>query len=485
MIDLLDKSKVLKIINDIETSQNRERREHEIKAFEIYSGNLRDHVYNRIQQLYPKTHKSFSIADLNLTKKITDKKSKAYRQNPIRELDSEDESVKYSQLMKECGSIEAWQTFDIYYNLHKYAAMWFSYVDGRIILRPLSPFQFSRVVNNIGDTEVFIVNFPSNEMYESYDTDGRKSIIQDSAQDSERCKRYALWSDSQHVVIRCYESDSEETPSRIVYEAIDGNENYENPLGVIPAAFAQQGDNAVLPILNPLSKQTIEYNQQYSVMLTGCSVQTFGHLILKHPEDQAVPAEIYNSLFTYSKLPQMEGADTTLEYLNSSPNLRSNLDVLSDYGQQIINEHLGDGAQNVNRSNNFASGLDRMIAMSDITNLIESNQQIYAKVEDKIYQIIKSYYEAENSNLFKSGSLTVKYQKAKPIQSEQEILANIEKKINLGLIERHEALMMLDPNMSKEAAIEKIEKVKQEKQQSMIDFMGGDNGNQYSKNSGA
>lgn len=478
MVNLLDENYVRSIIYDIETSQNRDRRRKEIKANEVYSGKLKEHVENRLQEIYPKTYRSFSVAELNLARKIVDKSAKAYKQAPIRRLDTDLESEDYSNLMYEIDDCQAWQTFDTYYNLHRYAAMWFNYYekeDGELgmLLRPLAPFEFSRVVNRFNETEVFIVNFPPSDLYETIDSDGRRSIIQDSKQDSD-CSRYAMWSADHHVVVRAYTTtvNGEMTECRIKYEAIPGNNEMVNDLGIIPAAFAQQGDNFALPILNPLSDQTIEFCQQYSVMLTGSSLQTFGHLVLSHPEDQKMPDEIYNSLFTYSRLPQ-KGSDepsTTLDYLNPSPNLDSNLRVIQNYAHQIITEHLGDGSQNVTGSNDFTSGLDRLIAMSDITNIIENNQQVYAKVENRIYKIIKAFYEAQNDNRFSSDSLSVGYAKPKPAISEKELLENITKKLELGLIEKYEALLALDPNMTTESAREKIEKIEQEKREQLEFF---------------
>ena len=474
-MDLLDPGEVQKIIADIETSQNAERRKREIKAFEVYSGELKHHVETRIKEIYPKTYGSFSVADLNMSKKVTDRLSKAYKTNPLRVLATDKETQDYSQLMLDVDAASAWQTFDIYYNLHRYAAMWFSFVEvngvQEIVLRPLAPFQFSRVTSDIGETEVFIVNFPDNDLYTTNDTDGLNASVQDSAQDSSR-KRYAIWTQHQHVVVSCHTDDE---GFKVQYEEIPGNPNYINELGMIPACFAQQGDNAALPIINPLTNQTVEFNQQYSVMLTGSSLQTFGHLVLSHPEDQAMPKEIYNSLFTYSTLPQQAGeTPTTLDYLNPSPNLDSQLQVLQNYGHQIISEHLGDGSQTVNGSDNFTSGLDRMIAMSDITNLIESNQQVYAKCENVLYEIVKSFHDVGEKGKFRSDSITIKYSKAKPIESEAEILANIEKKLMIGLIQKHEALMMLDPNMTVEAAKQKIEDIKAEQAVTMVDMFGDD-----------
>ena len=277
-----------------------------------------------------------------------------------------------------------------------------------------------------------------------------------------------------HVVVNC-EFANGGTLS-VNYEEIDGNPESRNDLGMIPACFAQQGDNAALPITNPLTNQTIEFNQQYSVMLTGASLQTFGHLVLSHPSEQPMPSEIYNSLFTYSKLPQIEGdIPTKLDYLNPSPNLDSQLQVLQNYGHQIISEHLGDGTQSVAGSDNFTSGLDRMIAMSDITNLIESNQQIYAKCENVLYSIIKSFYNVKDRTKFTSETISIKYSKAKPIESEAEILANIEKKLTIGLIEKYEALMMLDPNITAENAKKKMDTINAERKESMTQMFGGDN----------
>lgn len=476
-MDLLNKQTVREVIAEIESSQNKTRREDEIKAFEVYAGDLKKHVKSRIMELYPKTYKSFSVSDLNVSRKITDKMSKAYKTAPLRVLANDKETQDYDQKMKDMDANRAWQVFDVYYNLHRYACMWFNYVncgdEVKLVLRPLNPSQFSRVVDSLGQTKVFAVNFPDSSLFTGNDSDGTKSKIQDSLQDSaDGSKRYALWSDSQHVIVWTNPSVED---CEIYYEPIEGNEESKNELGTIPAVFAQQGDNTALPIRNPLTNQSIEYNQQYSVMLTGASLQTFGHLILSHPEDQDAPSDIYNSLFTYSTLPQRNGdTPTTLDYLNPNPNLDSQLQVLQNYGHQIITEHLGDGAQNVSGSDNFTSGLDRMIAMSDITNIIESNQQIYANVENNLFQIIKAYGASSESINYTTENLVVKYPKAKPIQSEAEILANIEKKMSLGLIEDFEALMMLDPNMTTKDAKRKIDTVRKDKANKVNKFLGVD-----------
>jgi len=49
------------------------------------------------------------------------------------------------------------------------------------------------------------------------------------------------------------------------------------------------------------------------------------------------------------------------------------------------------------------------------------------------------------------------FKKPKVLISDAEILSNIEKRLSLGLIEKWEALRILDPNLSEEAAREKAD----------------------------
>ena len=93
----------------------------------------------------------------------------------------------------------------------------------------------------------------------------------------------------------------------------------------------------------------------------------------------------------------------------------------------------------------------------DTTEIIEENQEEYAEREKELYFIIREFERLTGRTVFRSENLSISYKKPKPLQSEKELLELIEKKLNLGLIEKHEALTILNPNMTEQQARKKIE----------------------------
>jgi hypothetical protein len=57
--------------------------------------------------------------------------------------------------------------------------------------------------------------------------------------------------------------------------------------------------------------------------------------------------------------------------------------------------------------------------------------------------------------------------------SDAETLANIEKRLELGLLTKSEALLMLNPNLSDEEVEEKLAEIEAEKADNVRRFLGG------------
>ena len=60
-LDITDLSVVNRIVNEIEQTQNEERKKEEWKAHNCYSGNQIGFVKARIKQLFPHSHDSMRI----------------------------------------------------------------------------------------------------------------------------------------------------------------------------------------------------------------------------------------------------------------------------------------------------------------------------------------------------------------------------------------------------------------------------------------
>jgi hypothetical protein len=93
---------------------------------------------------------------------------------------------------------------------------------------------------------------------------------------------------------------------------------------------------------------------------------------------------------------------------------------------------------------------------------------IYSEVEGQVIEILKAYGKLTDS----SDEYKVIFQKSKVLISDGEVLENIKKRMDMGLITRVEALQIIDPNLTDDDASKKLEKINEERQNNINTFMG-------------
>jgi hypothetical protein len=464
MINLLDRNVVQKLLQEAFSPEEDRYRRSIDSQWKILRGNLNHFVSADLQRIYPKTYASFTATDINLAKKITHKRSQAYKKNPIRVLDKEVETNTYQDLMEEIDALKVLRTHDAYYNFFKYSCVWFNYYETaekkqKIILRALRPNQFKRRVNHRGETEVFLVFFGETESSAvRIEGDGKRDAFQGAPEDR-KSTLVGMWSKDHHVLVNVKLNRDQ---LDFDYEPIEGNQTNVNPLGMIPAMFSQEGDEQDRPALNNLANQTVALNTMLSTIITGMNAQAFGQLVIKYPESQKMPDIVQQGMMTFLKLPQIDkdSPATEADYITPTPDLANALNVFYSYVSAILDEHQITVSSIKGDVQKFTSGLDRMLAQADTNEVIEANQEIYSQVEKDLYLLVKKFSEQKSQYSFKSASLMVKYYKPNPMMSEKEILENSKVKLDLGIIEAHEILQALDPNVSDKDAIKRIAEIK-------------------------
>jgi hypothetical protein len=476
MINLLDKNCVQKLLIEAFSPQEEQYRRAIDAQWKVLRGNLNYFVDKELERIYPKTHENFTTTDINIAKKINHKRTQAYKKQPIRLLDSEDETVSYQEIMSDIKSLKVLRTHDAYYNFFKYSCIWFNYYTDesgvqKIILRALRPNQFKRVVNDRGETICFLIFFGETESSAvRIEGDGIPQIFQDAPEDNKN-RQVGIWTKDQHVLVNVKKLNKD---CDFVYEPINGNEGNVNPLGMIPAMFSQEGDEHDRPALNNLANQAIVMNTMLSTIVTGMNSQTFGQLVVKYPDGQVMPDVVQQGIFTFLKLPQA-GADmpeTTADYISPSPDMANALNVFYSYVSAVLDEHQITVTSIKGDVQNFASGLDRMLAQADTNEVVEGNQEVYADAEKELYLLIKKFKELKGDFLFKSKGLMIKYIKPNPMMSEKEILENAKIKLDMGIIEPYEVIQALDPNVEDDDASERYEEINAKNKETMKGLFG-------------
>jgi len=254
---------------------------------------------------------------------------------------------------------------------------------------------------------------------------------------------------------------------------IEGNPSNENKLGVIPFVFISKELSQDMPTPSPLMMQSVTYNVLMSELLTASNIQGTGTLVVSYPEKyEGKFREMNTGLTTSIKLPQsMNPSDpqTKVEYISPSPALQAQKEVYFGYMRQVLSEHGITTSQGLDGSmESFSSGLERLIANADVMAQVEMNQELYIKAERDILEILKAYSDLLGLGYFaENDELNIVFPKPKLMVSDSETLANIEKRLALGLMQKYEALMMIDPNMSEDQAKEKLTEIEAERRNSM------------------
>lgn len=459
MIDLNDMELVTHILNDIASAKNVARKRAEYISYEVGTGLLRKYVQAKIKSMYPKTWDNYTIAEFSLVKKVVDKKARAYKEQPIRKLPNDNESKLYNEILTANRFGDATKTIDAIYNQHKYAALYVEQgeEEGKVNFYPLRPYEYDVVKSDDGCVECLILSYPGAQI-----TGGtQESVVAgDRADDDINEVEYVFWTNDQHRVLKC---DVTKDGVKIKEDVeLEGNPNKINPYGIIPLAFLPYDFSEDYPSPSPLAAQTIELNSLLSVYLTSANMQV-GQLVLKFPEKQKIE-QVSQGLMTAISLPQssnVEDKPCDASYISPSPDLAGHREAIMTYLTMILDEQGINSASAVTKgdSQKFTSGFDRLLSEADVQSIIEDNQDMYVRFEQHVFDVVNALMGGK----FKADRPQVIFKKPKMLTSDTELLDNIQRMLDLGLIEDWEKFQIVDPNLSEEQAREKLARINENK----------------------
>lgn len=479
-MNLLDKEVILTILSEVDRSEEKDRRKDAFNAYQIYRGNLEPYVKKELQRTRKKSWKSYTYSDISLSGLITDKRGQAYDEEPIRSIDgSKDKTESLDDIYEEGDADDQLQFFDKLYNLNRYAVMWVNYLSSKEKYQFLAMQPYETVlVRDKDDGELLIVglNYPRREITQDSQTgDGMSNLIAESQSDSgAQNETWVFWSKDQHVKIEYERAQFVDDNGRqqlkrdINYVDIPNNPNSINPLGILPFVYMAEESSPDYPVVNPLTKQTVKFNVQQSETLTSKNIHGTGIQVFKYPEKfQGKFEKIDFGQLSTVELPQSsnpQDSETDFDYKTSGAQLVPMKEIDFGYVEQVAKQHGLENFEIDQGSTNAMNGISRAIAGASVQKIITKNQKKYAKLEKRMFEIIKAWEVYIGGPRFgKDDSLQVAFPKPKVMVSDRETLDNLKLMIELGVIEEWEKLIKLDPNLDETAAKEKLARIKKEK----------------------
>lgn len=495
-INLLDEGHLRLIIHDIESDQNKTRKRKAWRAMQCLNDNQREFVVKRLKFLYPETYKKFRVGNIKVCKKVVEKLAKAYKIIPRRELKTDKETRLLNEIYDNYDFHRTFKEADDLFNLHKYVCLWLTWQnpteeqevmipveEGSYVLHALHPYEYDLIRDEMtGKPLFFIYSYPDEEITGQADgADGVEQIISESKSDtSAQTKVYKIWSPTLKVVIEVKRESKFVSLLDIQKTKINVTQAEPNYIERLPVTYLQADTSVDYPVSNDLADSSIDWNVSLSDLKTAAATQGHGQLVITHPQSMKFKVA-HMGMHTALKLAQSEKPNalpTEAKYISASPNLSGQLDVLKFDLLNILDDYRiknkGSLQGGVER---LSSGFDRLLSEADVQDVVEDNQQLYAKsLEQGVFKLVQAYEETMISNPFtKSDSLSVTFEKPKVMISDKETLENIKQREELGTLLSYEKHMILDPNLSRENAIERealIQAEAKERMKRQAEMMG-------------
>ena len=446
------------IIEVLTSGESTQRRQDAYEDQKILDGLQIDAIEKRLRTLYPKSFKSLRISDIQIVKKIIEKRARAYSNQPERKCKDDKETELINKIYKDDVYDAAFEDFDRTFNYFNYGFIWvMPYLindkpEWGFKIRNLRPFEFDMIFDTrTGEPWAFAI---------CYDTSGTQGIS----------TRFDVWTLNEIFSFDCFGynfMNNKGLANSGKSFRIEVKDQGTNGLGILPGAYLQNDTSPGFPVRNNLSERSIAWNIGMTDVKTAIAVQGMGISVFKHDQDIKIEGDLELGKEKSITLPQPKDKDsfpTEFLFVEPKPNIGPSLDVLR-FELQLILEDNGIRGKSIvapTSVEQFSSGFDRLISEADVQYIINKNQNLYAsKLEQDVFKVLKEYDKLFNNvDQFKeTEDLEVSFDKPKVLISDRETLENLAMRIQLGTVLPYEKHIILDPNLTIAEAKEREEKI--------------------------
>ena len=440
------------IMNALVSGESTRRRDEAYQAQRILNGLQKQYINQRLAILYPNGIDALRVSDINIPKKITERRARAYANAPSRKAMSDAETERLNYLYKKFMFDAAFRDLDFTFNYFRYGFLFLNYginpADGSLTyhLMNLPPYKFDMVFDPItGEPWAFAI---CNKVDRGIGT------------------RFNIWTESRYYDVNCFGgfTGANEMRGGFAPNPPGGGGRFRvdvdipNFLGMLPGAYVQEDTDVGFPPANTLAERSIEWNVGLTDVKTSITVQGTGIPTFKVGQDVKIDGEIKYGVSKALVLPQPNNKDmppTEFEFVTPKPNIAESLDVLRFELQMILEENGLRGKSIVAPTSveQFSSGFDRLISEADVQYIINKNQDKYSEIlEQSLFKALKHYEMVFNQFDFVSESLEIYFDKPKVLISDRETLENLAMRLKLGTLLPWEKHIILNPNLTEDEA---------------------------------
>lgn len=500
-IDYLSSTDRKKLIQEIiESDENKKRKEESLRALEVYKGRQAQFILTKIlnELGINAANNSRTITSINLTKKIIKEQASLYKNDPIRTFtDMNELQTQYAlDLYDYCSANVKFKKANEVYKLCDQSQLQIVLRNGKIEFRPLYPHHYDVIpsTQNPEEAECYVISsFDKTQLFMGqYKGDSRRSdsyysdTINQKIGDPDDYKSRELfywWTKDYNFITN---ADGVYVDSNGVPLVGLSENDIKNPIGMLP--FVDVAADKDFEFYVRSGYNTVNFTIDLGLLLSDVSeisrLQGFSQAIISSVEEPKDLTIGPRRAIWLKVSPQADQATRpTFEFQSPSPDLGNSLQLISNFMSMYLTSQ-GVSPKLINASGmqeSFTSGVDRFLSMVEKFEASQDDMSLFMSVEKKAWSIVKAwnnvYYNATDNGfdeklsgtlIPQSAEISVKYGKPEMVLSENDKLATIEKRLDLGLISIAEAIAF-DRGIPKEQAEEVIAEIAE----TQMELMGG------------
>ncbi len=464
----------VRLIANIKSDNNKARKQDSFRSFEVQSGRLHQFVKDDLlgQYDYSSVREMPIISSVNVQKRVVDAKSTIYKQSVDRSFSevSDDQQDQLQLIYKDMNTDEKLNSANKGYNYQDQTIGMILPKNGKLIMRVFKMHQIDAIVDDLDpeNPEGFIISTFDRTMYEEIDSNKKtkdtatgfsgRSVQSTANQDQEievgekyqfqrYVERYLVWTPKLNFFMNG------------LGEIVDEDGETASPLAsedIMPffEVSREKDFEYFVRSSNTLTDFTIQFNSQLSDQANVIKMSAYSVAVLKAPADQH-PADMVIGASNMIKFDTTD-PDVNVDFSFVSPN--ADMGGISDAISTTLNYFItseGLGGETLNSSGQTdkpTSGIDRFIQSIQKIEAHRDDYEKFRKAERDIYGIVKAWLTVlkgsdkldkkyQVSGLNEESEITVEFHKPELIQTENERLANMQTKIDMGIASRLDALM--------------------------------------------
>lgn len=455
MVNILDQSTRVKIINAIKNDENKKRKALSLAELEIYNDNITPFVKTYLSQFYSQEtlKESPMISCVNVCRKVVNQEASIYKERPVRTFTNVSPEVEdfLHNLYEQIGLDSKLLKSNQYYKLQRQNHIQLLPIKGKIKARVLLNHQIDAVpmaeMPEVADVYIISGYDKGENGYTpklNPASDNMDQVVADSEDYKPSVDRYAWWSGDLNFI-----TDSKGN----ILSGLEKSD-VENPLGI--PSIVEVSDDKDLEYWARQGSAVADFTVQFNAALTDLSqivrMQGFSIAWFKGAKG-TIPQNLIVGLNHVLRLEidPSNPVDTDFGFASPSPDLSGSI----QYIEMLLSCFLSSRGIDPNtvsgkaQSEKFGSGIERLLSMLEKFEASKVDMSIYERVEKQLFELIKKMINVyvpskildyEISSIPQNAGIEVKFVRPEMVQTESDKMLSIEKRLELGLISQVEAI---------------------------------------------